>query len=145
MKIVKESIQFKRESNPIDALGIGTKQLIEKWLDKMFLQQYVINDDLTIDSDITVNFAYDNIKEFPEYIQFNKVKGNFLVNDCGLLSLRGCPKEVGMSFFCNDNKLTSLEGCPKIVKGNFHCDHNKKSFSVKEVRSLCDVGNSIII
>jgi len=123
MKLVKESIQFKREEDPYDALGVGTRELIEKWLIENKIRNYIINEDLTID--VTKGGVYVlNTGNFPDYIQFNKVVGTFGVNSM-LTSLRGCPKEVTLDFECfyTNKGLYTLEGCPEIVGRNFIVGH----------------------
>lgn len=53
-------------------------------------------------------------------IKFRRVTGDFR---CGrtLLSLRGCPDEVGGDFSCSKSLISSLEEGPKIVNGDFFC------------------------
>lgn len=51
------------------------------------------------------------------------VKGNFTCARCSsLISLEGCPEEVGRNFDCSYCKnLVSLEGAPKFVGESFDC------------------------
>ncbi len=79
------------------------------------------------------------LKDLGEY----KVKKFFSCFNNELISLEGCPIEVGGSFTCSDNKLTSLEGSPKEVGAFFNCEHNVKQFTDKEVREVCNVKNRI--
>lgn len=58
-------------------------------------------------------------------IRFNIVTGYFECDNCELISLEGCPKEVRGSFKCSNNELTSLEGGPKEVGIDFDCSENK--------------------
>ena len=100
-------------------------------------------------------------------IKFNKVTGNFNCAGLNLISLDGCPKEVGVNFdcdhnkltslegapekvdedfFCNSNKLTSLKGTPKEVGGRFFCMNNKgKQFTKSDVEKVCKVGDGIYV
>jgi hypothetical protein len=59
------------------------------------------------------------IKNGKLIIRFNKVSGNFYCDNNQLISLEGCPKEVGRDFNCSENKLTSLKGSPKKINGFF--------------------------
>lgn len=61
------------------------------------------------------NCGLDNI---PEFLNNIIITGNFWCDNNNLISLDGCPKEIGGSFSCTNNKLTSLDGKPE-VKGNF--------------------------
>ena len=58
--LVRESISFTRGNDPKNVLGIGQRYLIEKWLDEMDIEKYIINDDMTI-----------NIKRSGGYININ--------------------------------------------------------------------------
>ena len=57
--------------------------------------------------------------------KFNKIYGNFDINNNELISLEGSPNYVKGDFDCNSNKLTSLEGAPKSIDGGFNCDRNE--------------------
>ena len=141
MKLVKESlnevISFTRGKDTLSTLGIGQINLIKEWLDKMHVEGYTINDDLTIDVKYGLDFI--GIAEFPSFIKFNKVKGYFSCSYNDLTSLEGCPKIVSTTFDCSHNNLTSLKGCPKTVGQDFLCEDNKVEFTEEYVRSLCDV------
>lgn len=64
------------------------------------------------------------ITELP--VQFGKVTGNFLINNCShLKSLKGAPRTVGGNFDCRSCDLESLVGAPEEVGGYFACSHNK--------------------
>ena len=120
--IVRESISFTRGNDPKNVLGIGQRYLIEKWLDEMDIEKYIINDDMTINikrSGGYININNKNLVYFPDYIQFNKIIGSFNCNDNKLISLRGCPRYVSESFFCSRNYLTSLEYAPIEVGSEF--------------------------
>ena len=53
------------------------------------------------------------------------VKGNFDCHSNNLISLDGCPKEVGGTFDCSRNSIVSMEGAPERVAGDFICTRNK--------------------
>ena len=135
-------MNFERRKDPLGALGIGRRKMIEDWLDEMEIYNYIINDDLTIDIDDkhsdSVDLMHKGFKELPVFIQFGNV-GSFYISHNELQTLRGCPTYVQRTFSCQDNKLYSLDGCPKKVGETFKCGQNKKQFTEEYVRSLCDV------
>ena len=83
---------------------------------------YTINSDGTIDVDGDVILS-DRLTKLP--LKFGRVTGDFICSYNQLVSLRGCPTEVGGDFDCMDNKLVSLEGGPTEVGGGFNCSYNK--------------------
>ena len=131
MELVREHINFKRGIDPKDAMNIGLRNQIIEWLEYYYHDisnatragTYIINDDLTIDID---GFFTTIWKEnLPNYIQFNKIDGNFLFSEKQkVTSLKGCPKIVNGEFYCNSNDLKNLIGGPKIVAGNYICSLN---------------------
>jgi hypothetical protein len=142
MKIVNESLlelyKFEKKNDSLASIGVGKKVIIEKWLNKMLIENYKINDDFTIDIKGSCYLNNRYLENFPDYIQFNKVQADF---HCGwnfLTSLRGCPKYC-LNFYCNNNKLTSLNGCPGEVKMYFWCSNNDVLFSKDDVLELCNV------
>ena len=124
MKTLKESI-LNRSSHGAEGFKTQRRKMIESWLKEYDIENYTINDDLTIDVDGDVNLARKNLMEFPDYIQFGVVKGTFNCSGSRLTSLRGCPREVRGAFFCYDNQLTSLKGAPENVWYKFDCSSNK--------------------
>ena len=83
---------------------LQSKSEIAAWLDKYNIENYTINDDLTVDVAGNVDLYYNKLATIP--IQFGKVTG---------------------WFDCSNNKLTSLEGCPSIIRGEFYCDDKFKN------------------
>jgi len=146
MKIVKEHIInesfIKSEKNlsnekKLSTLGVGKIQLIRNWLDEYGVNDYTINDDMTID---LVGSSFKNhdlqlhsklLHEFPDYIQFGTVKGWVDLRDNKLTSLRGCPHTVGSFFDCAYNKLTSLKYGPSKVGGDYECFNNLNLISLE--------------
>jgi len=100
-----------------------TIKQIEKWLKKYDIENYHINDDLTVNVDNDVYLLYKNLTEIP--FQFGKINGHFNCAYNQLISLEGCPKEIKGNFICSNNQLISLEGCPEIINGDFICYGNK--------------------
>lgn len=81
-----------------------------------------------VDGVVNVNCdvrIFGKFKEFPEWLQWGTIKGNFSVVDCGLKSLRGAPKKVKYIFDCSMNELESLAGCEEMECDAFCCDRNQ--------------------
>ena len=137
MKTLYESI--------LNKSGVGKIYSIQKWLDEYEVKNYTINNKGEIDVDGDVNLMRKGLTEFPSFIQFGTIKGNFDCSynnltylkgapkkvsgifDCrynNLESLEGAPKKVGKYFNCSNNELTSLKGAPEKVKEYFHCSFN---------------------
>ena len=86
MKIINEHISFNRTamtakdkimnfargSHDIDSLGIGKVPLIKLWLDENKIEDYVINDDLTVsmEGEFVINWAILEKRGIPDYIVF---------------------------------------------------------------------------
>ena len=128
------------------------------WLNKHDINEYTINDDLTIDVKGHVGLYKYPDKELPKYIQFNKIEGDFDICFSNIISLKGCPKECYRFGCYGCNSLTSLEGCPEkceefdcsycekltSLEGaptkceEFYCRHCKGNFTEEDVRKVCD-------
>lgn len=107
------------------------------WINKHNINEYTINDDLTIDVKGHVGLNYYPNKELPKYIQFNKVDGDFEICFSDIISLKGAPKEC-REFNCSDcYNLTSLEGAPTKCE-EFYCRYCKGNFTEEDVRKVCD-------
>jgi len=132
MKLIQESIthNFSRgESDKLSTMSLGKKAFIIKWLNEYDITNYEINEDLTIDVYDDVRLMARQIKEFPEYINFNLVSGVFDISSNGIRNLRGCPKIIGEKFNAGYNFLKTLEGGPQQVGTdwghNYDCNHNE--------------------
>ena len=123
MKTLKESI-LSRSSHGGEGFKAQRREMIEKWLKEYDIENYIINDDFTIDVNGDVYLYKRDLTEFPDYIQFGLVVGGFDCSFNKLTSLEGAPKEIGEGFYCHNNQLTSLEGAPKNVNGDFNCGRN---------------------
>ena len=122
-KFIYEELNFTRDKqSSLENLGVGKVSLIKSWLDEMEVTNYIINNDLTIDVNNSVNLSNKNLAKFPDYIMFNKVEE---------------------WFSCDYNQLTSLDGCPSYVGGDFYCVGNIEEFTEDEVKQLCDVKGEI--
>jgi hypothetical protein len=111
--------EYIKENNS-DSQFFTTYEETKKWLDKMSIDNYTINHDLTVDVDGIVNISAKNLTNIP--VQFGTVKGNFYCSYNKLTTLYGSPKEVKGNLYCYENKLTTLEGSPKEVNGYFYCN-----------------------
>lgn len=164
---VRESLfEFTRGQDPKVAMGIGMVPKIKEWLEDHYIKKYRINNDFTIDTleDVQLNYNTD-LKEFPDYINFNIAHKDFSCRnssfkslrgfpkivkaDCEvqynkLRSLKGAPEKVIGKFICSYNFLSSLEGAPKTAE-EFHCEGNKQRFKVKDVINVCEVHRNIVV
>ena len=100
-----------------------TREEVENWLKEMKINNYVINEDLTVDIKGDVNLISKGLSQIP--IQFGIIDGSFNCSWNNLTSLEGCPQLIGSSFYCSRNELTSLEGCTQKIHGGFYCSDNK--------------------
>lgn len=80
----------------------NTKDEIKEWLDKNYIERYIINDDLTVDVNGDVNLISLLINSYIP-VKFGIING---------------------IFNCECNSLTSLVNCPDIVTGYFSCAVN---------------------
>ena len=94
-------------------------------LERFNIENYTINDDLTVDVAGNVIMDGSNLKSMP--VIFGKVGGDFNCSSNQLTSLEGAPREIGGDFNCVDNELTSLKGSPREVGGDFWCLGNRLS------------------
>lgn len=124
MKSIKEYLNeglIKRQA------GMDMRTKIEAWLNEHNVQNYTINDDLTIDYHpevlhgskdrfYMVNLQKYNEPELPDYIQFGEVGGTFLVSYSQISSLRGFPKKCLRLCLHRCPNITSLKGCQEVVE-----------------------------
>ena len=136
---------------------IETQNEIIDWLDSMGVENYTINNDLTVDVNGEVILSNKNLLEIT--VQFGVVMGNFSVsNNKKLKSLVGAPKKCEY-FYCNGcTSLTSLNGVPEKCKRfychvctslksligapekcqSFYCYNCGGKFTKKDVLKVCD-------
>jgi len=100
-----------------------TREEVIQVCEKYEIENYTINDDLSIDVDDNVHLGFKMLEYLP--LKFNYVSGSFNCFYNKLTSLEGCPQKVGGSFGCFYNNLESLEGCPQTVGGDFSCSDNE--------------------
>lgn len=148
MKIVRENLyEFQRGMDPQEALKIGGKlKEIEDWLSSfLFKNQWKINKDYTIDIVKGGFVATRAIDRLPNYIQFRKCIGDFIIDNQGLMDMFGCPKIVEGTFAVPDNEISSLNGSPEVVTGNYIIYGNHKIFLKENIEKICQVNGAIIV
>lgn len=88
--------------------------------EKYGIENYTINEDLSIDVDGSVDISDMKLIKIP--IKFNKVTGTFSCRNNNISDLENSPRIVGQNFICDINvELTNLKGCPEFVLGDFSC------------------------
>lgn len=148
MGIVRENINFERGMNPKKAMDLGVYAKIKEWMDEVGVgvKNFKVNDDLTIDTELNIiGMSRSELFPggyFPQYIRFN-TSGTFDIDDCGIVSLVGCPKHVFGYFSCQMNKITTLQGFPEKVEGEVYLLSNGVDFTAQEIAEVCEVGGEI--
>jgi len=105
----------------IDDQFFKTYEETKNWLHDVYVKNYTINKDLTVDVDDEVSLTFNNLEFIP--VQFGVVVRNFDCSNNNLRNLKGSPFKTRY-FNCNNNKLTSLEGSPTEIDGLFDCSYN---------------------
>ena len=118
-----------------------TKQKIEEFLKQYNINNYTINDDLSVDVDGDVNLSEQNFEELP--VNFGKVTGYFYCESCpNLITLEGAPKEMGKNLWCcSCINLISLKGFPKEIVGYFGCYKCSQLSSLQYAPLKCKIDN----
>jgi hypothetical protein len=105
--MIKESMDFQRNEDPMEAMDLGFHAQIINWFKSYGIYQdeinehyieYRINKDGTIDVLEDINLVGAHINNFPYFIHFNKIYGGFYVAHNIFTNLRGFPKEVDGDF-----------------------------------------------
>jgi len=118
-KLIRESI--------MNEDGGAVDDLVQKALE-MF--NGTLDDQGRIDVDGNIGYVSDDRKlssfviDGRLVVRFGKVSGDFICNGLGLISLEGCPYEVGGLFDCSFNPITSYVGSPQKVR-YFWCGTNR--------------------
>jgi len=100
-----------------------TRDEVIEVCEKYEIENYTINDDLSIDVDGDVHLYSKNLEYLP--LRFSYVSGDFSCHHNKLKTLKGGPQTVDGYFYCFNNNLESLEGCPQTVGGRFNCFENE--------------------
>jgi len=116
-----------------------TREEVVKVCEYYKIENYTINDDLSIDVDGSIGLYNKNLEHLP--LKFNYVDGSFECQGNKLKSLEGCPKTVNGDFYCFTNELETLEGCPQTVGGDFYCFTNE----LKDLEHFPEVNGRIDI
>jgi len=122
---LKNYLQFKEDSDPIEDMKIGAKTLINNWLNLMDIKSYKLTKRNSINVYSYVLLDNKNLDNIPSYIKFNHIMGGFHINDNQITSLKGCPYSVSGSFMASINKLSSLTYGPSVVKECYGVSFNK--------------------
>jgi hypothetical protein len=119
MKHIKPYKIFESTSPNFPTTRDGVIQVCKRY----GIEDYTINDDLSIDVDGDVYFIQKGLKYLP--LKFNYVSGDFNCYSNNLVSLEGSPQTVGGDLSCSYNSLETLKGSPQSVGGYFDCYNNK--------------------
>ncbi len=158
MKLIEDKIfefvqkkSLKNAANPIGAQANFTDE-IKQWITKYtfignvkpLMQKGQL--ELVILSDMVLLNPLE-YKEFllPEFIKFNLIKGDFIFDSSYIINLNGFPKIVEGDFYLNAPKLKSLEFCPEEVKGDFILRTEDYSYSIEDIKNVCNVHGNIYI
>lgn len=101
-------------------LSKGRKN-IKKVLSSLNINNYMINDDLSVDVYGNVMFIKSDT-DIP--IKFRNIYGNFNCSYVNLTTLKNSPDYVYGYFSCCNNNLDSLEFAPLYIEGDFDCSYN---------------------
>jgi hypothetical protein len=154
MGIIRENINFERRIDfergidPKSAMGIGKLHKIQDWMEELNIEvrNYRVNPDFSIftDMDIILTERRELVPDgrLPEYIRFH-TSGSFDIDDCGLITLEGCPRYVQGYFSCQMNEITSLEGFPEKIDKDCYVMSNGIDFTADEISKICEVGGQI--
>jgi hypothetical protein len=72
----------------------------------------------------SVNISNKNLRFLPDLREV-VVTGDFCCNHNHLVTLEGCPREIGKGFDCTRNQLKSLVGGPRVVHTMYLCKGNQ--------------------
>ena len=95
---------------------LETREQIEDWLKKRGKRiegTWKINDDLSVEVTGDVDLSKLKMTKLP--VKFKKVGGRFFVRETPLITLEGCPDEVGTWFDCSYTDIKNLIGGPKAI------------------------------
>jgi hypothetical protein len=129
-------------SDPIKDMGLGVKDVIEKWLTSHNINNYKLTKKYSINVYTYVLLDHKDLTEFPDYIKFNHIVGGFHINNNNLISLKGCPYSITGSFMVSENNLVNLKNGPEIVKESYGASYNK----LESLEGLADlIGGSLYL
>ena len=94
-----------------------TEERIHKLCDLYNIQDYTINNDMSIDVDNDVIISELELVYIP--LKFNKVSGDFNCSNNNLITLKNTPTIIGEDFDCYDNKIRTFKYFPKEIYSGF--------------------------
>ena len=104
-----------------------TDEEAKKAFDEFFAKS--VFDKITVENgvisctgDVRLRYSHKEKAKLP--LSFDRVDGDFHVNNAQLRSLDGSPKLVKRHFYCHHNLLTDLQGAPEIIEGDMNCSTN---------------------
>ena len=101
-----------------------TKKDIIRLCDANGIENYAINDDLSLNvyDSVSMQFISKKIGKIP--LSFNYVQDNFYCDEKRLKSLIGFPKRIDGMLDISINQLKNLNYCPEYVSEEFFCEQN---------------------
>ncbi|MEA3499286.1 MAG: hypothetical protein U9R16_09530 [Campylobacterota bacterium] len=90
-----------------------SKEEIYQWCTDHLIENFTINDDLTVDVEDNVILYLVEMEELP--VNFGYVKGDFILGENNLETLEGVPHTVGGDFICGGNNIRDLDFFPKEI------------------------------
>lgn len=99
------------ESKPLHTYG-NERDRIAAICNRYKIDEYIINDDLTVDANEVDFSMFHDLEEIP--LKFNNVI-NFNISETKIRSLKNSPRYVDEHMDCNESALESLEGGPEKV------------------------------
>lgn len=144
-KFINE-INFERGLDPKEAMNIGWKARVKKWLseNEKYSDKVIFNNDGTIDVNGNIGFE-NNIGNLPNYIQFRKVTGYFHAGTMGCTTMKGFPEYVGDFLSISTNYLQTLDYFPKYIGGEVWAGSNPGHFTVEQIKKISNVKGKIIL
>ncbi len=112
--------------------SFGMYKVIEEWLIANNITNYKIIKNaerqnpkepkyiIDVSGDVNI-IGYNKESEFPSYIKFGKISGNFICSYSRLTSMRGFPETVDKNFDISFSHITSLEDAPTEVNNFVAC------------------------
>ncbi len=119
----------------MDDQFLKTLEETRSWLDRMDVDDYTINDDLTVDVIGDVEIAYRDLELIP--VQFGVVDGLFNCAENRLVSLRGLPRKC-LEVYCRGNMLTNLDWAPAECT-LIHCRNNPTLRDINGAPDGCEL------
>lgn len=119
---IKRYIEYIEDKHiVIEGMEFNSPVQVSRWLDYMGIENYTINEDLSVDVDDNVVINDKRLREIE--VKFNIVRGDFWCTTNNLQTLENCPTKIFGNFGCSHNYINSCVFLPKCK----HCyiNHNK--------------------